>query len=128
MELFVFLMGRSYIFKHWLSTILIAAIVLPVYGGLEDHAVLDVLWLVPYFLIGGALFSLPTLSTTLFALFLLARYKVNIKWLKPILISLTVIGICSTCYILSKTMALELVLSYCVIAVICGLVFQVEKK
>ncbi len=121
-------MNRSYIFKHWLATILIAAVFLPIYGGYENHAILGELWLVPYFLIGGALFSLPTLFANVFALFILGRYKVNVKWVRPILISLTVIGICLTCYILSKTMALELVLSYCVIAVICGLVFQVEKK
>ena len=121
-------MRWSYIFLHWGCTILLAAFLLPTFGLFDDDVIFKELWLFPYIFIGGTILSLPTLFAYVVVFFLLDRYKVNIKWVKPILISLTVIGICITCFLLSNTWNLRFVLMYSAIAIVCGMIFKVEKK
>ncbi|MNH97295.1 hypothetical protein D3C73_499880 [compost metagenome] len=120
-------MNWSYIFKHWGTTILIAPIILSIYGGFENQEVFNDMWLFPWILIGGMVLSLPTLLVYILIFYLLNHYKINLKWVKPILISLTVIGICSTCYLLSKTMSLGPLLSYSLIAIASGMLFRLKK-
>lgn len=125
-------MDRSYIFKHWGSTILFFLISLPIYRllkGVSPATVFEELRMIyAYMMIGIIGASIPTLFANIVAFRLLYYYRVNIKWVKPILISLTVIGICLTSYLILKTIHLELVLTYSFIAIVCGLVFKVEKK
>ncbi|MEZ0454766.1 hypothetical protein ABTW24_24470 [Sphingobacterium thalpophilum] len=121
-------MRWSYIFLHWGSTILLAALLLPIFGGFENNVIFKDLWRFPFILIGGIILSLPTLFAYILVFFVLNHYKMHIKWVKPILISLTVIGICLTYYQLSKTLNLMFVLIYSGIAVGCGLLFKVGKK
>ena len=59
---------------------------------------------------------------------LLDYYGINIKWVKPILISISVIGFGLTSYLILKTIHFGLLLTYSFIAIVCGLVFKVEKK
>jgi len=121
-------MRWSYIFLHWVGTILLAAFLLPTFGVFDDDVIFKDLWLFPYILIGSTILSLPTLFAYVVVFFLLDHYKVNRKWVKPILILFTVIGIGSTYYLLTKTTNLGFVLSYSAIAVVCGIIFKVEKK
>ncbi len=125
-------MDRSYIFKHWGSTILLFLISLPIYRllkGVSPATVFEELRMIyAYMMIGIIGASIPTLFANIVAFRLLYYYRVNIKWVKPILISLTVIGNCLTSYLILKTIHLELVLTYSFIAIVCGLVFKVEKK
>lgn len=60
-------------------------------------------------LIGG---SFPTLLTNIIAFGLLDYYRINIKWAKPILISITVIGFGLTYYVVLKSIHLGVVLTY----------------
>ena len=120
-------MRWSYILKHWGTTILIAPIILSIFGGFENQEVFNDIWVFPWILIGGIVLSLPTLLVYILAFYLLNHYEINVKWVRAILISLTVIGICSTCYLLSKTLSLGLVVSYSVIAVASGMLFRLQK-
>lgn len=116
-----------YIFEHWGTTILTAPIILSIYGGFENQEVFNDMWLFPWILIGGTVLSLPTLFVYIIVFYLLNRYEINVKRVRTILISLTVIGICTTCYLLSKTCSLGLVLSYSVITVVSGMLFRLQK-
>jgi len=121
-------MNWSYVFKHWGTTILITPIILSAYGGFENQEVFKDMWLFPWILIGGIVLSLPTLIGYIFVFYLLNRYEISVKRVKAILISLTIMGIFTTCYILSKTWSLGIVLSYGVIAVVSGMLFRLKKR
>lgn len=121
-------MNWSYVFKHWGTTILITPIILSTYMGFENQEVFNDMWLFPWILIGGIVLSLPTLIVYILLFYLLNRYEISVKRVKAILISLTIMGIFTTCYILSKTWSLGIVLSYGVIAVVSGMLFRLKKK
>lgn len=125
-------MDRSYIFKHWGCTILLLLISLPIQRllkGVSPSTVFEELRMIyAYMMIGLIGASIPTLFANIVAFRLLYYYRVNIKWVKPILISLTVIGICLTSYLILRTIQLGFLLTYSFIAVICGLMFKIEKK
>jgi len=125
-------MDRSYIFKHWGCTILLLLISLPIQRllkGVSPATVFEELRMIyAYMMIGLIGASIPTLFANIVAFRLLYYYRVNIKWVKPILISLTVIGICLTSYLILRTIHLRSLLPYSFIAIVCGLVFKVEKK
>ncbi len=120
-------MNWSYILKHWGTTILIAPIILSICGGFEGQEVFNDIWVFPWILIGGIVLSLPTLLVYILASYLLNRYEISVKWVRAILISLTVIGICSTCYLLSKTISLGPLLSYSFISIASGMLFRLKK-
>lgn len=121
-------MNWSYVFKHWGTTILMTSIILSTYMGFENQEVFNDMWLFPWILIGGIVLSIPTLIVYILLFYLLNRYEISVKRVKAILISLTIMGIFTTCYILSKTWSLGIVLSYGVIAVVSGMLFRLKKK
>ena len=125
-------MNRSYIFKHWGCTILLFLISLPIQRllkGTSPATVFEELRMIyAYMMIGLIGASIPTLFANIVAFRLLSYYRVKIKWVKPILISLTVIGFGLTFYLISKTIHLGIVLTYSFVAIVCGLIFKVEKK
>lgn len=125
-------MNRSYIFKYFGSTILLFLITLPIYrlmrGVSTETAFYELRVAFPFLLMGLVGSSFPTLLANIIAFRLLDYYRINIKWVKPILISLTIIGICLTTYLVLKTLHLGFFLTYSCIAIVCGLVFKVEKK
>ncbi len=125
-------MNRSYIFKYFGSTILLFLITLPIFRlmrGVSAETIFHELRVAfPYLIIGFIAGSIPTLLANVIAFRLLDYYRINIKWVKPILISLTIIGICLTTYLVLKTLHLGFFLTYSCIAIVCGLVFKVEKK
>jgi hypothetical protein len=125
-------MDRSYIFKHWGCTILLFLISRPIQRllkGVSPAIVFEELRMIyAYMMIGLIGASIPTLFANIVAFRLLYYYRVNIKWVKPILISLTVISICLTSYLILRTIHLESLLPYSFIAIVCGLIFKVEKK
>lgn len=53
--------------------------------------------------------SIPSLFANIVAFRLLDYYRINTKWAKPILISITVIGFGLTSYLISKTIHLGVV-------------------
>lgn len=124
-------MDRSYIFKHWGCTILLLLISLPIQRllkGVSPANVFEELRMIYAYDDRSHWASIPTLFANLVVFRLLYYYKVNIKWVKPILISLTVIGICLTSYLILRTIHLGSLLPYSFIAIVCGLVFKVENK
>ncbi|WP_286883028.1 MULTISPECIES: hypothetical protein [Sphingobacterium] len=125
-------MNRSYIFKHWGCTILLFLIVLAIYRLMKGVSLENVFYEMrvafPYLLIGLIGGSLPTLIANTIAFRLLDYYRINTKWAKPILISITVIGFGLTSYLILKTIHLGIVLTYSFVAIVCGLVFKVEEK
>ncbi len=120
-------MEWSYILKHWGGTLLLPAVFLTIYAGIESKDIIDNLFLFPYFLIIAAIYSLPTLLVYILAFYLLNRYKVDLRLAKLILIIITVVGICVTSYLISKTMSLEFVITYCVSTTLCGVFFKFKK-
>lgn len=125
-------MNRSYIFKYWGSTILLFIISLAIYrlmrGVSPETAFYELRVAFPFLLIGLEGGSFPTLLANIIAFRLLDYYRINTKWAKPIFISITVIGFGLTSYLISKTIHLGMVLTYSFVALVCGLVFKVEKK
>lgn len=125
-------MNWSFIFKHWGCTILLLLISLPIQRllkGVSPATVFEELRMIyAYMMIGLIGASIPTLFANIVAFRLLYYYRVNIKWVKPILISITIIGFGLTSYLILKTIHIEIVLTYSFIAVICGLMFKLEKK
>jgi hypothetical protein len=82
----------------------------------------------PYLLIGLIGGFLPTLIANIIAFRLLDYYRINAELAKPIFIYITVIGFILTSYLISKTIHLGMLLTYSVVALVCGLVFKVDKK
>lgn len=125
-------MNRSYIFKYWGCTILLFLIALAIYRLIRGVSLENVFYEMhvafPYLLIGLIGGSLPTLIANILAFRLLEYYRINTKWAKTILISITIIGFSLTFYLISRTIDFRVVLTYSFVAIVCGLVFKVEKK
>ncbi len=117
-------MNRTFIFGHWILTLLCGPIILTLKSYVPNSTTKNVLGFIeiyPLMVIIGLVFSIPTyLFFILF--FELIKYK-NIKpiYIKSFFISTVVIGIWVTTNILSGTLWSDIAISYSLVAITLGL-------
>ena len=124
-------MNRNYLFKHWLTTLILAPFMAAFYefltnttkgqinGLLEGYATIFIF---------SFFFSLPTFLIYYFVFSFLIKQNTNPSLTKVILISLTVIGIAATIFIIGGSMTRPLIYFFSISAVIAGILFRITNK
>jgi len=96
-KLLILGMKRSYVFKHWGCTLVLFAIFLPIYEIFTEsenlNDIFNGIWFFPVILIVSIVYSIPTLLIDLLTFDILLSYQVNLKWVKAILITVTIVCI-----------------------------------
>ena len=124
-------MNRSYLFKHWLTTLIFAPFLPTFYDFLinpiegESFGLLD---LYPILLIFSFVLSIPTLVIYYFVFSFLIKRQANPILANLILITLTIIGIAITLLIIGGSMAVTLIYSFSLSTIITGILLRIESK
>ena len=124
-------MDRSYLFKHWLTTLIFAPFLPTVYDifitpiGGESYGLLD---LYPVVLIFSFVLSIPTIIVYYFVFSYLIKLKANPVFTKLILITLTIIGIAITLLAIDGTMAMTLLYSFSLSTILFGTLLRIKSK
>ena len=124
-------MNQNYLFKHWLSTLVLAPFLPSVYGLIFkpiSGQIVGLLEVYPITLIFSFLFSLPTLLVCFFVLRLLIKRDINPVLTKFILIVLTVIGIATTIFIIGGSLSATLIFAYSLASIITGCIIRIKLK
>lgn len=122
-------MNWSYLFKHWFSTIFFTPIIHQIvlfFDNSSQFSISVFFELFFIFLILGFFLSIPTYL--LYGLTYYCLVKINFKYPKPILISLSVIGIIVTANNMNGTEMPNISLAYCITSIITGLFFKLNIK
>ena len=124
-------MDRSYLFKHWLTTLIFAPFLPTVYDLLisptegESFGLLD---LYPIILIFSFILSIPTLIVYYFMFSYLIKRQAKPVLTKLILIILTIIGISITLLIIGGSMTMTLIYSFSLSTIITGTLLKIKSK
>jgi phosphoglycerol transferase MdoB-like AlkP superfamily enzyme len=123
------MLDRSYIFKHWSATLIIAPFLLALWEMFrsEKNGWLDILGMYPLFLFFGLLFSLPALLFYCRLFVLLGKSNMEIAIRKLLLIGFAVLSIAITLWFVDGTLAPMLATAYSVAAIISGFLFKLQS-
>ncbi len=123
-------MKWSYILKHWGSTLLLGTTVLMLVSGFRFSSLSEIrdslTWFIVY-LIASAIYSAPTLIVYVLVFFILFKRNIDSKWIKSILISVTITGITLTTSIIDSDMLENLTIYYSVSAIVTGVLLKFER-
>ncbi len=124
-------MNENYPLQHWLTTLLLAPFLPPIYEMIFEPRSGQILSLLEVYFISlvfSFIFSLPTL----FIYYLVFRFiaKRNIKPLamKFILIVLTIMGITITLLLIGGSLVPTLIFAYSLAAILTGFLFKIKKR
>lgn len=123
-------MKRAYIFAHWALTLLLAPFTsqaIDYFYGTNPHQVVGLLEVYPITLLFSIAFSLPTFLIYLTCFYFLSKQDINFAISKIILIAVSVLGIFITQTIIKGTMSQDIIIAYCVTAIIVGLILRLRK-
>lgn len=124
-------MNWNYLFKHWLFTLLLGPVVSQIImyvNEVNPYKIVDLLSVYPLSLIFGLFFSIPTYILYGFLYYFLAKYNINLKFSKALLILLAVSGIIITTELIKGSMVLDIAISYSISSVITGLLLKLKFK
>lgn len=124
-------MKGSYIFSHWILTLLFAPfssqalhyIITP-----NPHQIAGLLEVYPIAVAFSIAFSLPTFLVYLAAFYLLDKNHVAILVAKLILIFISVIGVYVTMTIIKGSMTNDIIAAYSLTALIVGVILRLKKN
>ncbi len=123
-------MDWSYLFKHWIGTLIMAPIIAQIIDLLmnKNNQILNFYESFPLFILFGLFFSTPT-YLLYSILFYYLKYK-NIKnvYAKIILISFALLGIIITFWLISGTLIYNGILIYCISSIITGTFFKIKTE
>jgi len=123
-------MKWSYILKHWGSTLLLGTTVLMLVSGFGFSSLSEIrdslTWFIVY-LIASAIYSAPTLIVYVLVFFILFKRNIESKWIKSILISVTIAGITLTTSLIDSDMLENLTIYYSLSAVLTGILLKFRK-
>ena len=123
-------MNWSYIFKHWVCTLLLGTTILILVSGFAFSTISEtgdsLTWFIIY-LLSSTIYSVPTLIVYLLVFFILMRSNIDSMWIKIILIAVTVAGIILTTLLIDSGMLENLTIYYSLSAVIAGVFLKFRK-
>ncbi len=118
----------SYIFKHWIGTLLLGNILVSIFPGFNPinssgiglTILISILWLCY-----SAIYSIPTLVCYILAFSWFKDNTLNVNWIKMTLILVTLAGITVTVALTVGSM--DVAIYYSIAAIITGILFKIEK-
>ncbi|APU97137.1 hypothetical protein BV902_12900 [Sphingobacterium sp. B29] len=123
-------MKWSYILKHWGCTLLLGTTILTLVSGFKFLSPSEIgnalVWFTIY-LIFSTIYSIPTLIIYLLVFYRLINSNIDSKWIKLILISVTIAGITLTTSIIDSDMLENLTIYYSLSAVVTGILLKFRK-
>ncbi|MBO9562141.1 MAG: hypothetical protein J7621_05175 [Niastella sp.] len=124
-------MKQGYLFKHWLTTLLLAPLMPSVYEFIFvpiSGEIIELVDLYPVVFFYSLFFSLPTLIVYYIVFRLLNKGHVHPLLAKAILIGMSIAGICTTLLILGRGRLTEtLILSFSVASIVAGCIFSIKS-
>jgi len=124
-------MDRSYLFKHWLTTLIFSPFLPTVYDLLfnpVEGESLGLLDLYPIILIFSFVLSIPTLIVYYFVFSFLIMRQANPVSTKLILITVAIIGIAITFLTIGGSMEMTLISSFSLSTIITGVLIRIKSK
>lgn len=123
-------MNWSYIFKHWSCTLLLGSTISALVYGFESLSPSEIskslVWFLIY-LIFSIIYSIPTLIVYFLAFYMLSNMKIDIMWIKFILILITVTGITLTTLLYDPNTLEKLTMYYALSAIVSGILFRLKR-
>ncbi|WP_146194104.1 hypothetical protein [Brumimicrobium oceani] len=122
-------MNYSYIFKYWITILLVSPLVLFTYS-LFKSDIIDYTFQLEVFLIFllfSFLFALPTIITSTGLFYFLEKREVNTSVIKALIIAITVLGTFLTLFLVSKDIALEYSILYSIMAILSGTIYTLKR-
>jgi hypothetical protein len=129
--IFADLMKQNYLFKHWLSTLVLAPFLASVYELIFkpiSGQIVGLLEVYPIVLLFSILFSLPTLLVYFFVFRVLIKQGINPLLTKFILIALTITGIATTVLLIGGSLSATLIFAYSLTTIITGCIIRIKNK
>jgi len=121
-------MKWSYYFKHWLTTVFLGSLIL-VYSMNSSSSFFTVsIEIYLFALLLSGFFSMPTFTVLAFVFNYLNEYEIDVKTVKTLLISITLLGVPLTQWIGLNDISLEITISYSLAAIISGMLFKLKRK
>ncbi len=123
-------MNWSYIFKHWGCTLLLGTMILTLVSGfkfLSPSEIGDAFAWFSIYLIFSIIYSIPTLIIYLLVFYGLINRNIDSKWIKLILISVTIAGITLTTSLIDSDKLESLTIYYSLSAVVTGILLKFER-
>jgi len=124
-------MNQNYIFKHWLSTLVLAPFLPSVYELIFNPVSSQIVGLVeiyPVTLVFSFFFSLPTLLIYYFVFIFLQKKKTSLLLAKFILIALTIIGIIVTLLLFGGSLVPTLLFAYSLACILSGCLIKIKQE
>lgn len=124
-------MRKSYIFSHWIITLLVAPFIsqaLQYISGRNAHQVVGLLEVYPIPLMFSVVFSLPTFFVCLLCFYLLKKNNVDLGVSKIVLVAISVIGVNITISILKGSMSRDIAMAYSITAFVVGLLVRLKAE
>jgi len=123
-------MKWSYILKHWGCTLLLGTTILTLVSGFKFLSPSEIgnalVWFTIY-LIFSIIYSIPTLIIYLLVFYGLINRNIDSKWIKLILISVTIAGITLTTSLIDSDKLESLTIYYLLSAIVTGVLLKFEK-
>ena len=116
----------SYIFKHWMGTLLLGSILVtisPGFNPLNSPGISQTILFSLLFLYYSAVYSIPTLICYTLAFNWLNSNTLNTNWIKMTLILITLAGIAMTMALTTGSM--EWAIYYSIAAIVTGISFKI---
>lgn len=123
-------MRWSYVFKHWGSTLLLGTTILTLVSGfkfLSPSEIGNALAWFTIYLIFSIIYSIPTLIVYLLVVYLLVGKNIDSRWIKFILIFVTIVGITLTSSLIDSDLLMNLSIYYSLSSVVMGIFLKFEK-
>ncbi len=124
-------MNWNYLFKHWFGTLALGPIIAQVvayYSLDKSHAFFGFFEYYPLYLFFGLFFSTPTYVLYGFLYHFLAMKNFPYRYAKPILISISVLGVFTTFWLIGGSMSFNGAISYSISSILTGLFFKLNFK
>lgn len=123
-------MRWSYVFRHWGSTLLLGTMILTLVSGFKFLSPSDIgnalAWFTIY-LMFSIIYSIPTLIIYLLVFYRLINRKIDPKWIKFILILITITGITLTTLLIDFSSLKNLTIYYSISSLVTGILFRIQK-
>ncbi|KAF2510692.1 hypothetical protein EYY60_09270 [Flavobacterium zhairuonense] len=122
----------NYFLKHCISTLLLAPFISQAFFYIfpNSHQIIGLLEIYPLTLFMSLIFSSPTYILNAYLYQILSKKAISALYSKVILISMSIIGIFITMYLIIGYMWLDFAISYSLSSLITGMFFKLnfEKK
>ena len=122
-------MNKSYLILHWILTLAISPFTsqaLDYFFGSNPHRIVGLLEVYPITFLFSIAFSLPTILIYHVLYKFLSNKKIDFRYSKLLLISISVLGITITQLVIEGSMSQEIIIAYSFTTIIVGLFLRLK--